>query len=55
MKATAKKLQDGNYLPVIVRMDGTRVVLYGAPLATRKTAMKYAQIEINSAHTRRSV
>jgi hypothetical protein len=52
MKASAKRLKDGNYLPVIVLKDRKKYVLYGDPLVTRQTAIKYAQLVINT-HTER--
>ena len=45
MKASCIKAGK-NYMPVIVHKD-RREVLPGDPLANRKTARKYAQIEIN--------
>lgn len=47
MKATYVKASNGNYLPGIVHPSGKVETIYGEPLATRKTAMKFAQIHIN--------
>jgi hypothetical protein len=45
MKASAYKT-GFNYLPVIIH-DEKKEALWGPPLATRETALKYAQLEIN--------
>lgn len=47
MKASATRTND-NYLPVILHANGKREILFGPPLVNKKTAIKYAQIEINS-------
>lgn len=36
----------GNFLPALVHVNGRREVLYGPPLATRRTALKYALLEL---------
>jgi len=47
MKASYKKT-GYNYLPAILHYTGKKEILYGNSLASRETAKKYAQIEINS-------
>jgi hypothetical protein len=50
-KATAKK-SGGNYYPAIKQTNGNIIVLWGSPLVNRKTAVKYAQLEINLSYGR---
>jgi hypothetical protein len=51
MNASAR-LSGRNWLPLIVHTSGAHEVLSGPPLVNRKTALKYAQLEINSRHAR---
>jgi len=44
-KATYCNAANGNFLPVI-KTGTKKQVLWGAPLATRKMAVKYAQIHL---------
>jgi hypothetical protein len=51
MKASYQKT-GFNFLPVIKHENRKPEVLYGAPLASKKTATKYAQIVINQRASR---
>jgi hypothetical protein len=51
MKATYQKA-DFNFLPVVKFESGKVEVLYGPPLASRKTAIKYAQLFIQNMRAR---
>jgi len=45
MRATYTKSGD-NFFPVIVYDDGRRETIWGDPLVNRKTAVKFADLEI---------
>lgn len=50
MRASYSIVND-NYMPCIVHLDGRRETIAGPPLAMRRSAIKYAQIEINRRNT----